>query len=207
MIKLIIFDIGGVVGRDTANHSFAAVTQFLKIKKTKLLNVRENNSKLVNLVTLGKISLFDLYHRIKKELGAEKVNTKKILAAHLRGHTKYAHIKNKQLVRLVISLKKQYQVVCLSNTEPEIYEINKKHRVFDYFHQRFISTQMHMMKPEPRIFKTVLTSLKIKPAEAVFIDDNIKYIKAANKMGIHAIWYKNMPKLKKTLIRLSVNVK
>lgn len=44
-----------------------------------------------------------------------------------------------------------------------------------------------MRKPEPRIYEYTLNRLKVKPEQAIFLDDLGGNVKAADKMGITTI--------------------
>lgn len=98
----------------------------------------------------------------------------------------------------------------MTNTELEIGEFNKKRRagdgktLFEYFQQAFLSTDMHMKKPDAEIYKTVLKELKCKPESALFIDDKQAYVDGARNVGIRSILYKNPEQLKKEMERFGV---
>lgn len=51
----------------------------------------------------------------------------------------------------------------------------------------YLSQEMGMRKPEPRIYQQVLEDEGFSAAEAVFFDDNLANIEAARALGIHSI--------------------
>ena len=53
----------------------------------------------------------------------------------------------------------------------------------------FTSYELRLLKPSPKIFKAVLERLGAKPEEVIFVDDKLKNIEAANKLGMHGIKY------------------
>lgn len=63
--------------------------------------------------------------------------------------------------------------------------------------KRFLSYEMGMIKPDIEIYQTVLKKLKAKPEEVLFIDDLEVNVKAAQKLGINAIVFKENTIVKK----------
>ena len=54
-----------------------------------------------------------------------------------------------------------------------------------------LSYKVRMTKPDPMIYKTLLMMYDLKAEECVFIDDTLKNVEAAEKLGIHGIQYKS----------------
>ncbi|MBR6663253.1 MAG: HAD-IA family hydrolase [Alphaproteobacteria bacterium] len=53
----------------------------------------------------------------------------------------------------------------------------------------FTSYDLRLLKPDPKIFKAVLEKLGAKPGDVIFVDDKLKNVEAAQKLGIHGIKY------------------
>lgn len=58
------------------------------------------------------------------------------------------------------------------------------------------SFQLHMAKPDPAIYHYVLNELGAKPEETLFLDDKLVNIEAAQALGIKAIQFSNVDKLR-----------
>ena len=67
-----------------------------------------------------------------------------------------------------------------------------------------ISYKVNMIKPDPGIYRYLLDTYNINPAEAVFIDDNADNIEAAGKFGINTILFTDKESADRELIRLGV---
>lgn len=85
------------------------------------------------------------------------------------------------------NLRPNHILACLSNNNRlymdsliERYELDKK---FQYF---FISYQTGLMKPSKNAFENVLQEIGVSPFEVVFFDDNIECVETAKQMGIKA---------------------
>jgi len=62
------------------------------------------------------------------------------------------------------------------------------------------SFQLRMAKPDPAIYLHVLNELGVRPEEALFIDDKLVNIHAAQALGMPAIQFTNVAKLRDDLI-------
>ena len=64
------------------------------------------------------------------------------------------------------------------------------------------SFQHLMAKPAPAIYRLVLEKLNVQPGEALFLDDKLVNIKAAQALGMHAIQFSTVDRLRSELIAL-----
>lgn len=95
---------------------------------------------------------------------------------------------------LLARLHNQYRVFLLSNNNEIHYQwimdhLKNEHGLEDYkghFEKDYYSHLMGMRKPDPDIFRYVLDTHGLVPAETLFIDDSPQHIEAAVKIGINA---------------------
>ena len=57
-----------------------------------------------------------------------------------------------------------------------------------------------MRKPFPEFYQLTLDRFNLKPETTLFIDDNLRNIKAAEDLGIQCIRFENPAQLKKDLL-------
>jgi putative hydrolase of the HAD superfamily len=62
------------------------------------------------------------------------------------------------------------------------------------------SFQLHMAKPDPAIYRYTLNELGTEPAETLFLDDKIENIDAARALGIQALQFSTVERLRSDLI-------
>lgn len=91
-------------------------------------------------------------------------------------------------------LKKQYGIYMLSNTNPIMWHsrIAEEFRQEgmereDYFDGIVTSFEACSIKPDAKIFHTVVEKLGIKPEETLFLDDSQKNLDAASALGFHTL--------------------
>lgn len=98
-------------------------------------------------------------------------------------------------IELLKALRKKYRLFMLSNTSSiHITEVNKilKATTGDpsldvLFDKVYVSYEMGVMKPDPKIYLQVLEEQNLVPEETLFLDDNADNIKAAIPLGIDTI--------------------
>ncbi len=99
---------------------------------------------------------------------------------------------DRQFLDYIIRLRPDYRTIALSNAMSDARpSLLNKWKIGDAFEHLFISAEMGMMKPDPRIYLAVLTQLDLSPAETVFVDDFLHNIEAAQTLGMRTIWFRN----------------
>ena len=76
-------------------------------------------------------------------------------------------------------------------------------REFDWIHRFDVlvwSFQLHMAKPDPAIYRHLLDELGVQPEEALFLDDKLVNIEAALDMGMKAIPFSTVDRLRADLV-------
>jgi putative hydrolase of the HAD superfamily len=63
--------------------------------------------------------------------------------------------------------------------------------VDDYFDGVFLSQELHVEKPDDRIFQIVIKETGIDPNESLFVDDLEKNCQAAERNGFHTFQNKS----------------
>ena len=58
-----------------------------------------------------------------------------------------------------------------------------------------------MIKPDAQAYRFVLHKLKVKPHEALMVDDRLQNIRGARRIGMNGIVYVNSQQFKKALAK------
>jgi putative hydrolase of the HAD superfamily len=201
MIKLIIFDLGGIVVPEKGEQMLADIAGIIQSDP---VLVREKIMSLHDSATRGEITILDIYNKLISELQIMGISSQQLLDATMHLYEKYSGAQDGDMLEIIEKLKEHYRVVCLSNTEVEIEEFNRKTGLFDQFHKAYISTQMHMKKPDPEIFQAVLKEEQAEPRESIMVDDNKDNIKTADKLGINVIHFQDRAQFLKELLKYSI---
>jgi HAD superfamily hydrolase (TIGR01509 family) len=191
-VKALIFDLGGVVvfgGYLHFIHHYIA--KHLSKKTKKRIEFLEHQ------INLGNLSETAFYNHLAKEFNVHL--TPKQMHDKIVKKMKT----NQSLVQYIPKLKKT-KIALFSNSLGHMAAetLRARHlsgkKVFDRI---FFSSTMHMAKPSIESYRYVARHLKIKPHEALMIDDRSGNITAAKKAGLQGITYKNLPQFKRALRR------
>lgn len=100
-------------------------------------------------------------------------------------------------------LKKQgYKIYLLSNIGVESYNYLKgKYDFFDVADGMILSYQVHMIKPDKRIYALLVEKYHLKGEECIFFDDRIQNIESAKAVGIHGIVFTNVAQAKREVMK------
>ncbi len=197
MIKLVIFDLGGVIIDYSEVYYCEYISEKFKVNFKKVIDTFKPLSKSLEK---GEIELNDMYKGMKKGLG-------------IRGDVSWNKVfyeKSKldlNMVNLVNTLSKNYKIAILSNISISRYLLARKLYLYKLHYERaFLSGYLGMVKPEQNIYKHVISQFNVKPEESVFIDNLKENTYAAEELGIKSITFINyeslLPQLKKYGIKI-----
>jgi 2-haloacid dehalogenase len=93
-----------------------------------------------------------------------------------------------------------YQLYGLTNWSAEKFSIVRhKYAFFDLFEDIVVSGEVNLIKPDPAIFSLLLEKIHRLPEECLMVDDSLKNIETAEKMGFLTIHFTSPTQLKKAL--------
>jgi putative hydrolase of the HAD superfamily len=92
---------------------------------------------------------------------------------------------------VLLSLKKQYPMVLVSNFYGNIATVLKEFKLDGIFDTIIESAVVGVRKPDPQIFTLGVEALGMQPDEVVVVGDSMdKDIIPASKAGCHTVWFK-----------------
>ncbi|MBP5792090.1 MAG: HAD family phosphatase, partial [Spirochaetaceae bacterium] len=183
-IKAVIFDFGNVISKTQPNTCFYDMAKLTGIPAEIFLQAM---GQARSAFDLGEINAAELYSRILKANGYTAESEDMALCQKLGDMdlSSWNDI-NEQVSDWALALQKQgYKLGILSNMP---YEFLERYRTgippFVKADYAVFSCDIHIIKPDARIYKLVLQGLNVKPEEAVFFDDLSKNIEAEKALGI-----------------------
>lgn len=183
MIKAIIFDIGGVLKRfeyinyinslfNDPNTVDAVYNAIWKSGNWQMLDAGEDADKVLSIMLESGKGYED---EIK-------------LAFDTIGKCMY---RQEYAIPWIKSLKSRgYKILYLSNYSKYVMQICPEVLDFlPYMDGGIFSCDVHLMKPDERIYKMLLDKYDLDASECVFIDDNEANIAAAKRIGMKAVHF------------------
>jgi 2-haloacid dehalogenase len=94
----------------------------------------------------------------------------------------------------------KYKIYALTNWSAETFPVAlARFEFLNWFDGIVVSGAEKMRKPTPEFYHILLDRYEVKPAQALFIDDNYRNILAAEKIGIQCIHFTSAGQLEKQL--------
>lgn len=81
-------------------------------------------------------------------------------------------------------------IYVLSNADTNFHDYFPRFASEDFFDGVMVSCDVHMIKPERRIYEHFLSTFHLVPEECLFIDDRRENIDGARKLGIQGVVFK-----------------
>jgi 2-haloacid dehalogenase len=96
-------------------------------------------------------------------------------------------------------------VYALSNWSAETFPLARKRFEFlQWFQAIFLSAEVRLVKPDPRIFQRFCETFTLSPEQIIYIDDLQHNVEAAGKIGMHAIQFRDAASLRDQLVQLGL---
>lgn len=92
-----------------------------------------------------------------------------------------------------------YRLYYLTNIPADIMDELRQREWFSLFDGGVASCDVHLCKPEPAIYTTLMQTCNLAYDESIFIDDNKINAQAAYNLGITGILYKNPKSFERAL--------
>jgi putative hydrolase of the HAD superfamily len=189
-IKAVIFDFGRVISSQKPDSLFRTYEHDLGLAP-ETINQIMFESQAWRDALIGRCSAREFWYRIGPAIGLESLD--KIDDFRKRYHA--AESIDRGVLSLIRQLHGRYKLAILSNSPPGLAQWLSAWGILDLFNVVYCSGDEGMIKPDPAVYHATLNRLGTLPHEAMFIDDTIGHVKAAQSLGIHGIEFTNAEQL------------
>ena len=195
MIKAIIFDYGNVISTFNNEICLDRISATTGKDKEQVREIIYGQSQIQKKFETGLLTSKEFYRELSTACGLN-VSIKKLIDIYSKD--KYTLIPG--IEKLIKQLKLKYKIGLLSNTcEWDYIYVVKTAPFVKTFDTITTSFEVKAMKPDPKIYQDALTKLKLKPEECIYIDDIPSYVEAAKNLGLNALQFTTVEKLKSDL--------
>ena len=198
VIKAVFFDIGNVL----LSFDAAAVVKHMAFKlglnPLKLARFAWHSG-FGEKVESGELSPRELYKLFCRDVGfsGDFAAFRELWSDH------FTLIKESAAILEEVTARRK--VYLLSNTNHLHFEhIRKRYAFAGQVHGAILSYKVKARKPDPAIYHAALRRAKVRPEEALFIDDLAENVAGAQAVGIRALRFTGAAGLRQELVRLGV---
>jgi glucose-1-phosphatase len=197
--RAIIFDIGRVLIRVDISRAIDGLASGLALTPQDIWSAIQNDPRWLDWQE-GRISPRDWHLHLTKRLGASLT------------FEQFSEVWNRALdpnpvhsESFLENLSKNYRLAVLSNTDPihMSYE-EARFPFFRFFPIRIYSFRVGASKPDPVIYRQALQACRVRAEEAVYIDDVVAYVEAAQRLGMTGIVFQSPEQLRSDLRDLGI---
>ncbi|MEI8133228.1 MAG: HAD family phosphatase [Leptolinea sp.] len=184
-IQAVIFDMGGVILRSESVVSRTKLAKKFGLTRKELENIvfQSDESKKAEL---GEFTAEQHWNNIARLLNFPQAELAEFQRAYWDGDQV-----DEELVAFIRGLRGKYKTGMLSNAWHGARErIMAEYHFLSAFDAVIFSADVHLRKPDPRIFLLMLARLGVKVAEAVFVDDFMENIEGARAVGLQTVLFK-----------------
>ena len=198
MIKLCVFDMGGVLVRD--HQMGKELYPFLGITESGFAGIDVSLSDALRRHSTGNLSEGEFWALYKKLSGKDIPFHEGSLFG------KFFHPKlDEPTVQVVTELKAHgMRVVAGTNVIDSHYKIHQKLNQYDVFALVYASHLIGIAKPDTTFYEHILKAENLLASEVFFTDDSLENIEAASEIGIESFHYTDADTLREKFISLGL---
>ncbi len=185
-IRAIIFDFGGVLVRMSDNTPRLKLAERLGVPLSQLDDL-VFFSDSAQKASQGEFTIQQHWEAVRAELGISPDEMPQFLQQYWS-----ADDVNYELLAYIRTLRPRYKVGLLSNAWDDLRQtLHERWNIDGLFDELIISAEVHLMKPDPRIYHLAVERLGVRAEEAVFIDDILSNVDAAQAEGLYSIQFQD----------------
>ncbi len=201
-MEAILFDSGRVLNESSSGHWFISPKFFDFVDKEVFDHLNSKHVKrafkkainYINSIPLIETqeSEYEHFHKFY-QLFSEELPMLNLSEADILGLTAdlvYNPLKYKFFedgLQLIPYLATNYKLAIVSDAWPSLESVYETAGLRKYFSSFIISSQLGVVKPDPKMYQAALDELGVDPSRALFVDDNLRNCLGAREVGIYPI--------------------
>lgn len=203
-IKTIVFDLGGVIVNLDYSNFYKQIIALSPLEKPQTRIMLEF-FRQSDLYHQGKMTDEEFYKHACEILQVCMINQNQFYEAF---NSIISGSSQPEMISLLKELRdmKKYKLIALSNVNSSHWDylLNKKWDFLEYFGEFILSHEVHLTKPDPRIFQLAIEKSGCNAEEIVYVDDGLNNIRSANDLGIRGIYFTNVEDLIEEFKKLKI---
>lgn len=197
MVKVILFDLGGVLFTNGTKKFNDAISERYKLDKEFVKEI--SDGEIGSKYREAKITRDEFWKYFLEKLNIHE-NPDDLEKEWI---SYYGLIEGTR--DIIFELSKKYKVYYLSdNVKERVDKLDERFGFLQWFSDGIFSHDVGVRKPNPKIYEYAIQKVGVKPEEIVFIDDKESSLVPARQLGITTILFESPEKLRSSLISLGV---
>lgn len=186
MIRAVLWDFGGVLMRTEDGEPRTRLAEQYGLTRYEIEELLWGNEAAVQATT-GAVSAEQHWRQVAARLGHPDGDLTGLQQRFFGGDQL-----DRELVAWIRELQETYRTGLISNAFDDLRPLLAEQlKIMDAFDVVVISAEEGLKKPQPGIYQAALQRLGLLAHEAVFVDDFIENVKAAQQLGMYAVHFRN----------------
>ncbi len=178
MIRLILFDYGGVIAPEGFQLGILKLAQEFNRPFEEMYRIAGSEAGLNTGFTAGRVGEKVYWRHIGEKLGVGRDLSE----------YRYFYLDNFQprqdMLELIKQLKGHYKLGIFSDQTNWIHELDQKYDFFKYFDYRFISYDVHFTKHDREFYDIPSRETKLNPDNILVVDDKPVVVERCREAGL-----------------------
>jgi epoxide hydrolase-like predicted phosphatase len=196
-IRAVIFDIGGVLVRDREGAPLHRAWERRLELAHGTLGDAIFGTPMGARAMVGQVTLRDVWDDMGQRYSLSAQERQQLEDDFFRDS-----VWDGALLAYARSLRPRFKTGIISDAWLESREALRDHVNEGVFDVIVFSAEEGICKPEPEIYRRALARLGVEPHEATFVDDRVKNVEGARKVGIHAFRFTDSAAARQEIERL-----
>ncbi len=194
MIKVILFDLGGVLFTNGTKKFNEAIASRYNLDKEFVKDVMDGE--IGSKYREAKITRDEFWKyfldKLRIQEDPDKLEKEWISYYDLIEGTR----------DIILELSRKYKVYYLSdNVKERVDKLDERFSFLQWFKDGIFSHDVGVRKPNPQIYTFAVKKVGVLPEEILFVDDKTSSLAPANQMGIQTILFETSEKLREELTK------
>lgn len=194
MKEAVIFDFGRVISAQKPPSLFASYEHDLDLEAG-TINTIMFESEAWKDTLVGRKTYDQFWQAIGPSLGLLSPSAVVDFQRRYHGDERI----NREVAEIIMGFRGRCKLAVLSNAPRGLAQWLTDWGILHWFDVVFCSGDEGLVKPDPRAFDTVLRRLAVEPEAAVFVDDTLEHVQAAEALGIKGVLFTSARGLKREL--------
>ncbi len=196
MVKVVLFDFGGVLAEEGFRDGLKAIGEKNGLDPDRFFSLADALIFETGYLT-GKAGEADFWNALRDRTGVSGSNEE------LRKEILQRFILRPKMIAAVDRLKARgFAVAMLSDQTNWLDELDRETSLSGHFDKVFNSFKLHKSKRDASVFLDICNALGVKTEEALLIDDNSHHIRRAADAGLHTIHFTGVDDFEKRIASL-----
>lgn len=198
MVKAVIFDFGGVLAEEGFREGLKVVAIKNGLDPEEFFKIAEEMIYKTGYLT-GMTDEKNYWNALREKTGIKGSDKE------LREEILKRFVLRAEMLEYIKKIKANgFITAILSDQTDWLDEINGKTPFYHYFDYVFNSFKIKKGKRDPSVFRDVCLSMKLKPEEVVFVDDNMGHVRRASGEGLNTVLFTNADDFAKEMNKCSI---